>query len=93
MEYEQSCGPKNQQKGRQLTWQKPQEGTGIFRGVARGGRGRGRGWGARALSSLEVYVNVRLVLHHSLTRCSCKMIWFETELHRRCRKLVFFSKL
>lgn len=39
MEYEQSCGPKNQQKGRQLTWQKPQEGTGIFRGVARGGGG------------------------------------------------------
>lgn len=43
MEYEQSCGPKNQQKGRQLTWQKPQEGTGIFRGVARGGGGGGGG--------------------------------------------------
>ena len=41
MEYEQSCGPKNQRKGRQLTWQKPQEGTGIFRGVARGGGGGG----------------------------------------------------
>lgn len=65
----------------------------YFQGRSQGGRGRGRGWGARALSSLEVYVNVRLVLHHSLTRCSCKMIWFETELHRRCRKLVFFSKL
>lgn len=44
MEYEQSCGPKNQQKGRQLTWQKPQEGTGIFRGVARG-EGEGEGLG------------------------------------------------
>ena len=43
MEYEQSCGPKNQQKGRQLTWQKPQKGTGIFRGVARGGGGGGGG--------------------------------------------------
>lgn len=43
MEYEQSCGPKNQQKGRQLTWQKPQEGTGIFRSVARGGGGGGGG--------------------------------------------------
>ena len=46
MEYEQSCGPKNQQKGRQLTWQKPQEGAGIFRGVARGeGEGEGEGLG------------------------------------------------
>ena len=43
MEYVQSCGPKNKQKGRQLTWQKPQEGTGIFRGVARGGGGGGGG--------------------------------------------------
>ena len=43
MEYEQSCGPKNQQKGRQLTWQKPQEGAGIFRGVASGGGGGGGG--------------------------------------------------
>ena len=45
MEYEQSCGPKNQQKGRQLTWQKPQEGAGIFRGVASGGGGGGGGGG------------------------------------------------